>query len=134
SHPHRGFETVIIVRQGLTDHADSLGAAARYGHGDVQWLTAGKCIVHAEMFPLLDQSGPNPLELFQIWLNLPRSDKFAEPHFSMFWRRTIPERTVKDGAGKSTTITVIAGQFADISPNAPPPQSWASRAEAHVAI
>jgi len=82
----------------------------------------------------LDQSGPNPLELFQIWLNLPASDKFAEPHFSMFWRRTIPERTAKDSAGRATTITVIAGQFGDVSPNAPPPQSWASRAEAHVAI
>src|ERR1700750_561347 len=54
SHPHRGFETVTIVRQGLTDHSDSLGAAARFGGGDVQWLTAGKGIVHSEMFPLLE--------------------------------------------------------------------------------
>ena len=134
SHPHRGFETVTVVRRGLVDHSDSLGAAARYGHGDVQWLTAGKGIVHAEMFPLLDQSGPNPLELFQIWLNLPAVDKFAEPHFSMFWRATIPERTLRDAAGKATVVTVIAGQFADAVPNAPPPQSWASRAEAQVAI
>jgi redox-sensitive bicupin YhaK (pirin superfamily) len=134
SHPHRGFETVTIVRRGLVDHSDSLGAAARYGHGDVQWLTAGKGIVHAEMFPLLDASGPNPLELFQIWLNLPAVDKFADPHFSMFWKKSIPQRSVKDAAGKATEVTVIAGQFADAKPNAPPPQSWASRAEAHVAI
>ena len=59
-HPHRGFETVTIVRKGLIDHADSLGATARFGGGDVQWLTAGKGIVHAEMFPLLDQAGANP--------------------------------------------------------------------------
>jgi quercetin 2,3-dioxygenase len=134
SHPHRGFETVTVVRRGLVDHSDSLGAAARYGHGDVQWLTAGKGIVHAEMFPLLAKDGPNPLELFQIWVNLPASDKFAEPHFSMFWRHTIPQRLVRDAAGKATEVTVIAGHFADAVPNAPPPQSWASRPEAHVAI
>src|ERR1700712_1751470 len=66
-HPHRGFETVTFVRRGLIDHADSLGAAARFGRGDVQWLTAGAGVVHSEMFPLLDRSGPNPLELFPIW-------------------------------------------------------------------
>src|SRR5690606_32849197 len=49
-HPHRGFETVTIMRRGFTDHSDSLGAAARFGPGDVQWITAGKGIVHAEMF------------------------------------------------------------------------------------
>jgi redox-sensitive bicupin YhaK (pirin superfamily) len=134
SHPHRGFETVTVVRRGLVDHSDSLGAAARYGGGDVQWLTAGKGIVHAEMFPLLDRSGPNHLELFQIWLNLPKSDKFASPFFSMFWRNTIPKRVVRDAAGKSSELTIIAGQYGDAVPNAPPPQSWASRAEAQVAI
>lgn len=50
AHPHRGFETITFVRQGLVDHADSFGAAGRYGHGDVQWLTAGKGMQHAEMF------------------------------------------------------------------------------------
>ena len=62
-HPHRGFETVTLVRQGLIDHSDSLGAAARFGGGDVQWITAGKGLQHSEMFPLLDASAPNPLEL-----------------------------------------------------------------------
>ncbi len=47
-HPHRGFETVTIVRRGLIDHSDSLGAVARFGHGDVQWLTTGKGVVHSE--------------------------------------------------------------------------------------
>jgi len=134
SHPHRGFETVTIVRSGLVDHSDSLGAAARYGHGDVQWLTAGKGIVHAEMFPLLDRSGPNPLELFQIWLNLPATDKMTEPHFSMFWQKSIPKLRSADDAGKVTEVTVIAGPLAGAVPNAPPPRSWANHPEAHVAI
>jgi redox-sensitive bicupin YhaK (pirin superfamily) len=90
AHPHRGFETVTIVRRGLIDHSDSLGAAARFGQGDVQWVTAGRGIVHSEMFPLLDRSGPNPLELFQIWLNLPRSDKMADPYFTMLWNDQVP--------------------------------------------
>ena len=59
-HPHRGFETVTIVRRGLIDHSDSLGAAARFGGGDVQWLTAGGGIVHSEMFPLLDARRAEP--------------------------------------------------------------------------
>ena len=89
-HPHRGFETVTYVRKGLIDHSDSLGAAARFGRGDVQWLTAGEGIVHSEMFPLLDADRPNPLELFQIWLNLPAEDKLVEPHFAMLWDGDIP--------------------------------------------
>jgi redox-sensitive bicupin YhaK (pirin superfamily) len=126
-HPHRGFETVTVVRKGLVDHSDSLGAAARYGNGDVQWLTAGRGIVHAEMFPLLDREGENPLELFQIWLNLPRADKFVDPHFSMLWSRDVPRVLVRDAAGKDSTVTVVAGRFGDAKPPAPPPSSWAPR-------
>ena len=100
AHPHRGFETVTVVRRGLIDHADSLGAAARYGAGDVQWLTAGSGIVHAEMFPLLRTDAPNPLELFQIWLNLPARSKFAAPHFTMFWSAQLPPHGAVDAAGR----------------------------------
>jgi redox-sensitive bicupin YhaK (pirin superfamily) len=134
SHPHRGFETVTVVRRGLVDHSDSLGAAARYGQGDVQWLTAGRGIMHAEMFPLLDRQADNPLELFQIWLNLPASSKFVDPHFSMLWKSAIPRRTLRDSSGKQSELCVIAGQYADLSPLAPPPDSWASRESSHVAI
>ena len=134
SHPHRGFETVTIVRRGLIDHADSLGAAARFGHGDVQWLTAGKGIVHSEMFPLLESDRDNPLELFQIWLNLPAANKMVDPHFTMFWAEDVPTTRVVDADGRATTVTSIAGRFADAPPLAPPPHSYASRADADVAI
>lgn len=144
AHLHRGFETVTIVRKGLIDHSDSLGAAARYGHGDVQWLTAGGGVVHSEMFPLLDPTAPNPLELFQIWLNLPAAAKMSAPYFTMFWSEAIPRRVAADALGRATEITVIAGRLSDAAsgaapahaevPPAPPPDSWAARADADVAI
>lgn len=133
-HPHRGFETVTVVRRGLIDHADSLGAKARYGRGDVQWLTAGRGIVHAEMFPLLERETPNPVELFQIWLNLPAADKFADPHFVMLWGDTVPRHVARDASGRTTELTIVAGPFGDVRPSAPPPKSWAARPENHVAI
>jgi redox-sensitive bicupin YhaK (pirin superfamily) len=133
-HPHRGFETVTVVRKGLIDHSDSLGATARFGRGDVQWLTAGKGIVHAEMFPLIDQGRPNPLELFQIWLNLPAKDKMVDPYFSMFWSEHVPRQVTKDDAGRSTEVTVVAGAFGATRPLTPPPNSWAAQAKSDVAI
>jgi len=133
-HPHRGFETVTIMRRGFVDHSDSLGATARFGLGDVQWLTAGKGIVHSEMFPLLNPNGPNPLELFQIWLNLPSSDKFVKPYFSMLWDKNIPRFTARDEGGRTTDVLVVAGRIGDEPAPAPPPNSWAARPEAEVAI
>src|SRR5262249_50683705 len=115
-------------------HSDSLGATARFGAGDVQWLTAGAGIVHCEMFPLLEKERPNPVELFQIWLNLPREDKLVAPHFSMLWKRDIPRVVVKDEGGRKTEITVIAGELDGKRPPAPPPHSWASRADSQIAI
>ncbi|SHM24457.1 pirin family protein [Rhizobacter sp. OV335] len=135
SHPHRGFETVTIVRHGLVDHSDSLGAMARFGGGDVQWLTAGQGIVHAEMFPLLKRDAPNRLELFQIWLNLPARSKMVPPHFTMFWSEQIPHRTHTDDGGRQTEVVCIAGRLDGVAdPLAPPPDSWASQAEADLAI
>jgi redox-sensitive bicupin YhaK (pirin superfamily) len=133
-HPHRGFETVTIVRSGFIDHSDSLGATARFGQGDVQWLTAGAGIVHCEMFPLLDREGPNPVELFQIWLNLPPEDKLVEPHFSMLWSGDIPRCTFGDEPGRRTEVTVVAGALGEQPAPAPPPHSWAARADSDVII
>ena len=135
AHPHRGFETVTVVRKGLIDHSDSLGARARFGQGDAQWLTAGQGVVHAEMFPLLDDNAPNPLELFQIWLNLPKANKMAQPHFTMFWGQDIPRLVATDSAGRKTVVSTVAGQLAGAgAPLPPPPDSWAARPEADVAI
>src|SRR6186713_450920 len=133
-HPHRGFETVTIVRKGYIDHSDSLGATARFGMGNVQWLTAGAGVVHSEMFPLLRADRPNDLELFQIWLNLPGRDKLVAPYFTMFWDQDIPRAVHRDAAGRTATITVIAGALDGLAPLAPPPNSWAARPEADVAI
>ncbi len=128
-HPHRGFETVTVVRRGLVDHSDSLGATARYGQGDVQWLTAGAGIVHCEMFPLVERERSNPLELFQIWLNLPRADKMVKPHFGMLWSKDIPRHEFEGGE-----IVIVAGELEGKRPPAPPPKSWAARADTDVGI
>ena len=133
-HPHRGFETVTIVRHGYIDHSDSAGATARYGIGDVQWLTAGAGVLHSEMFPLVNARGPNMLELFQIWLNLPSKDKLVDPYFTMFWDREIPRLRLTDAGGHRVEVRLIAGALDDLNPLPPPPHSWAARDEADVAI
>lgn len=133
-HPHRGFETVTIARRGYIDHSDSLGATARFGRGDVQWLTAGAGIVHCEMFPLRERAEPNPVELFQIWLNLPAEDKMVDAHFTMLWDETIPRVAMVDDSGKKTLITVVAGALESKRAPSPPPKSWARRADSDVAI
>ncbi len=128
-HPHRGFETISFMRNGYMDHSDSLGATARFGKGDVQWMTAGSGIQHCEMFPLLNDDQRNPTELFQIWVNLPARDKMVDPYFTMLWDHDIPKH-VEPGV----EVTVIAGSLAGLTPAAPPPNSWASKADADVAI
>jgi redox-sensitive bicupin YhaK (pirin superfamily) len=125
-HPHRGFETITVVRKGFVDHADSMGAAGRYGEGDVQWMTAGKGVQHSEMFPLLKTDEDNPLELFQIWLNLPRKNKMVEPHFKMLWGSKIPKFDVKDALGKNTYFELMAGNIYGNTAPDPPPGSWAA--------
>jgi len=135
AHPHRGFETVTLVRRGRIDHSDSLGAAARFGDGDVQWLTAGRGIVHAEMFPLLDETADNPLELFQIWLNLPARSKMCAPYFSMLWSAQLPRATWRDDAGRATELMVVAGSLPGVpAPPAPPPDSWARDPQSDLGI
>ena len=133
-HPHRGFETITIVREGMVDHSDSHGQAGRYGKGDIQWMTAGAGLQHSEMFPLLNKESKNPVELFQIWLNLPKAKKFAEPYFKMLWSEDIPVHKIKDSTGKLTEIDVIAGTIDDISALDAASDSWAADPGNEVAV
>lgn len=133
-HPHRGFETVTFTRRGHVDHSDSLGATARYGEGDAQWMTAGRGIVHAEMFPLVHADKPNPVELFQIWLNLPARSKMVQPYFEMMWKESIPTHVLTDSKGRKTTVTTVAGALNETAAPKPPPDSWAASEQACVAI
>ncbi len=134
AHPHRGFETITIVLDGFVDHSDSHGAAGRYGMGDLQWMTAGAGLQHCEMFPLRNKDKGNRLELFQVWLNLPKQDKFADPCYKMLWAESIPEVTDKDDTGLLTRIKVFAGTYGDAVAPPPAPDSWAADADNGVTI
>ena len=110
---------------GIIDHTDSIGDAGRYGKGDLQWMTAGSGIQHAEMFPLVNAYEENPLRFFQIWLNLPSWKKMSEPDFVMHWKDDVK----KIRKGKEYEIVVWVGQFGDVKVNsnlsATPKNSWA---------
>ena len=124
-HPHRGFETLTIVEKGIIDHSDSLGARARYGDGDAQWLTAGDGINHSEMFPLFDQKNQNKIDFFQIWINLPSYNKRSQPNFEIFWNDDIPKISVMDDKGIEAVVELICGKYNDNIAPQPPPNSWA---------
>ena len=106
-----------------------LGAAARYGEGDAQWLTTGAGIVHSEMFPLLKRDAPNPADLFQIWLNLPAAKKMAPPAFSMLWAGRQPRL-----AGEGAELTLVAGRLNGQDAPAPPKDSYAAQAASDLLI
>jgi len=155
-HPHRGFETITATIDGIIDHADSVGNAGRYGHGDLQWMTAGKGVVHGEMFPLVNIDSPNHCRFFQIWLNLPKKNKMVDPSFAMFWADEIPKFSSEDGKASVTSFfgdyfvedeLDEGGKDADGTcdatsdpngkskkKNAAPPNSWAADPENDVAV
>lgn len=133
-HPHRGFETVTFVLQGMVDHADSAGSAGRYGNRDVQWMTAGSGLQHSEMFPLMNEEKENTTELFQIWLNLPAAKKMTEPAYKMLWGEDIPAPVFLDENGKQTVVDIIAGELRGHKAPAPAPDSWALNSKNEVAI
>jgi redox-sensitive bicupin YhaK (pirin superfamily) len=117
---------------GVVDHSDSLGNGARYGRGDLQWMTAGRGIVHCEMFPLKEVAPlQNHGKLFQIWLNLPRKNKMVEPAFVMHWAENV-RRWADQSTGAK--VTVWSGEFNGVKGLTPPPNSWAADIANDVAI
>jgi redox-sensitive bicupin YhaK (pirin superfamily) len=103
-HPHRGIETVTYVLAGTVEHGDSLGNRGTIGAGDVQWMTAGRGIIHQEM-PRGDPTGR--MHGFQLWANLPASLKMTAPHYQEVKAAEIPEVTEDDG----TRARVVCGTF-----------------------
>ena len=134
AHPHRGFETVTVVLEGTVDHTDGLGSMGRYRDGDAQWMTAGKGLQHAEMFPLLMTDKGNTLELFQIWLSLDSKHRMVPPAYKMLWREDIPVVTVTDRSGLNAKITVIAGEAGGKTAPEPAEDSWAKDKNHHLSI
>ena len=104
-HPHRGIETITYVLRGDVEHGDSLGNKGIIGSGDVQWMTAGSGIIHQEM-PKGDENGR--MYGFQLWANLPSTDKMMDPRYRDIKSYQIPELKLPGGA----TIKVIAGEMA----------------------
>ena len=103
-HPHRGIETITYVLSGEVTHADSLGNQGALGSGDVQWMTAGRGILHQEM-PRGDAQGR--MHGFQLWANLPAKLKMTKPRYQDVTARNIPEVTDDDG----TRVRIVCGSF-----------------------
>lgn len=108
-HPHRGFETVTIVYDGQVSHHDSTDAGGTIGPGEVQWMTAGKGIIHEEYHGDDYAKTGGPFEMIQLWVNLPAKDKLTKPGYQGITKAAIPEVALSNEAGK---VRVIAGEYA----------------------
>ena len=101
-HPHRGIETVTYVIRGRIDHGDSIGNSGTIGSGDVQWMTAGSGIVHQEM----PKEYTGMMQGFQLWVNLPASDKMMDPRYRGITQAEVPTSKPSKGA----EVKIIAGK------------------------
>ena len=108
AHPHRGFETVTIVYDGEVTHRDSAGGGGTIKSGDVQWMTAGKGIIHEEFHSTGFSRTGGPFRMVQLWVNLPAKDKAAAPAYQAITRDMIPTVALDGG-----TARIIAGRFDD---------------------
>jgi redox-sensitive bicupin YhaK (pirin superfamily) len=106
-HPHRGFETVTYMLDGRMRHRDNQGNSGLLGPGSIQWMTAGRGIVHSEM----PEQEEGLMRGFQLWVNLPASDKMTEPRYQDIAARDIPEVQLDDGV----RVRVLSGQFDDVT-------------------
>jgi redox-sensitive bicupin YhaK (pirin superfamily) len=107
-HPHRGFETVTIVYEGILAHRDSAGNAGVIGPGDVQWMTAASGIVHEELHEKEWAKNGGTLHAIQLWVNLPAASKMSSPGYQTILNVDIPVVLLGDGAGR---LRVIAGSY-----------------------
>lgn len=107
-HPHRGFETVTIVYDGEVEHFDSKGNKGHIGKNEVQWMTAGKGILHAEHHSKAFAKTGGTLDMVQLWVNLPSAVKMTEPRYQELTEANIPEVRLIDQHG---VIRVIAGEY-----------------------
>lgn len=107
-HPHRGFETVTIVYDGVVAHRDSTGSGGVIGPGDVQWMTAASGIVHEEMHEKEWAKKGGAFHAIQLWVNLPRAHKMSTPGYQTLLSQAIPSVELAGGAGY---LRVIAGEF-----------------------
>lgn len=106
-HPHRGFETVTFILEGDLAHLDSGGHASVIHAGGVQWMTAGSGLIHAEVSPSSFKRSGGPLEILQLWVNLPSRLKMTAPAYTGLQREDIPVVTLDEGRAM---VDVIAGE------------------------
>jgi redox-sensitive bicupin YhaK (pirin superfamily) len=108
THPHRGFETVTIVYEGEVEHRDSTGNGGIIGAGDVQWMTAGRGILHQEFHSAAFTRTGGPFRMVQLWVNLPAKDKMNPPGYQSILDADIPSVDLRAAAGR---VRIIAGEF-----------------------
>lgn len=111
-HPHRGFETVTYVIEGEGEHEDSAGHRGVIRAGDVQWMTAGRGVIHSEMPSRALRERGGRMHGFQLWVNLPAKEKMIEPRYQEIPKERIPSATSADGRA---TVRVIAGEALGVS-------------------
>lgn len=109
AHPHKGFETVTVAYQGELEHRDSSGGGGRIGPGDVQWMTAGRGIVHEEFHSSDFTRKGGTLQMVQLWVNLRAADKSAPPRYQTLLKGDIPVVSLPDESGE---LRIIAGEYA----------------------
>lgn len=107
-HPHRGFETVTFILEGNLAHYDTGGHESVIGAGGVQWMTAGSGLTHAEVSPPSFKQSGGPLEILQLWVNLPARLKMTPPRYSGVQKEGIPSVSLRDGAGE---LALVSGAF-----------------------
>ncbi|MDN4059508.1 pirin family protein [Massilia sp. YIM B02769] len=107
-HPHRGFETVTFILEGMLTHKDSAGHESIIRAGGVQWMTAGSGLIHAEISPREFLETGGPLEILQLWVNLPPHLKMTQPAYTGLQKDQIPALSLDDG---KVTMNLIAGTW-----------------------